>query len=194
MKFTIDTEALSKNHITLGEFLCLLLGYYDYNFMETSQKLADKDIALPNLYKKGSLVLSSKSKKLINKILIESNENLLESGVKDFEALAKKLQEIYPQGRKSGTTYYWGGDLEEVILKMKALIAVHRFYYTEEEVIEATKKYVNSFGQDKSHMHLLPYFILKTTVNKQGHYTVESMLMTVIENSREDGKDSDNRP
>ena len=183
MRITIDTNILSRNNISLGEFLVLLLGYNNCNFDECFGSLIDKKLADIDIDKfiMGNIVLSGNSKELVTRLLTEADERLKKSPVKDFYILAAKLRNIYPEGNKAGTTYLWRGTVEEIAQKLMVLVTMHGFTYTEDEAIRATREYVSDFKSDKSHMKLLKYFILRT--NKDKH-EIESDFMSIIENNR----------
>lgn len=182
MKVTIDTEVLKREHLTIGEFLVMLIGYYDVKYKDALDNLVKKEILYKNVYDKYDMVLSSNTKNLVAKLLLESNEKANSLNI-DFDALAKKLQEIYPNGYKPGTTYSWRGDTEAMAQRLRALVAKYDFTFTEEEAINATKEYVSSF-KDPKQMSLLGFFILKTTRNEDGEREPSSMFMTIIENNR----------
>lgn len=183
MRITIDTNILSRNNISLGEFLVLLLGYNNCNFDECFGSLVDKKLADIDKYTMGSIVLSNNSKNLITRLLLECDERIKKSSIKDFYALAAQLRNIYPEGNKAGTTYQWRSTVEDVAQKLMCLVVVHGFVFTEDEAVKATKEYVNSFKDDRSHMKLLNYFILRTRKEQQ---EIESDFMTIIENNRWD--------
>lgn len=179
MKLSIDSEVLFKYNLSLGEFLAMLFPYLDIRYTTSYgdtviKKLAEVDLTSPN-----ELILSDNSKCLVSKILIESSDKLLSSPVKDFDALALKLQEIYPQGNKPGTTYPWRASTEEIAQKLRTLVVVHNFLFTESEAITAVKQYVEQFTDNRSHMKLLKYFLLRTK-----EADIESDFMTIIENNR----------
>ena len=183
MKITINTEVLKKQHLTMGDFLVMLIGYYGINYKETLDKLIRDGTLEKNVFNPYDMVLSNNTKNLVAGILLESNEKANSLGI-DFEALAEKLQGIYPDGMKPGTSYYWRGDTTTIAMKLRALVAKHGFTFTEEEAVKATKGYVDSFkGKDLKQMSLLATFILKTKRQPDGN-EVDSMFMTIIENNR----------
>lgn len=183
MRITIDTDILSRHNISLGEFLVLLLGYNNCNFDECFDSLINKKLADIDKYTMGNIVLSGNSKELITRMITEADERLNKSPIKDFYVLARKLMNIYPSGNKSGTSYLWGGTLEEIAQKLMVLVTVHSFIYTEDEAIKATKEYVGSFEGDRSHMKLLKYFLLRTRKTEQ---EIDSDFMTIIEKNRDE--------
>ena len=179
MKITIDTEILQRNNLSLGEFLVMLFGYCNVKYKENFDKLVEKNIISKNLFDKDSMVLSNNTRNLVTSILLKSDNRVEESTI-DFTELAKKLQDIFPQGYRSGTTYSWRDKTETIAQKLRALVVIHHFSFTEEEALRATKEYVDSFNEDKEKMQLLKYFILKTHSDKN----IDSMFMTIIENNR----------
>ena len=184
MKITIDTEVLKREHLTMGEFLVMLIGYYDVKYKDVLDKLIDKGIVNRSVFDKYDMVLSNNTKNLIAKTLLESDEKANSLGI-DYEALAKKLQEIYPSGVKPGTTYFWRGDTSAIAQRLRALVAKYDFTFTEEEAIKATKEYVNSFKDNETkQMSLLGFFILKIKKTDDGDREIDSLFMTIIENNR----------
>ena len=179
MKITINTEILQRNNLTLGEFLVMLFGYCDAKYKENFDKLVEKSIISKNLFDKDSMVLSNNTRDLIAKVLIESDAKVMGYDL-NFEELAKKLQDIYPQGNKPGTTYNWKDNTAVIAFKLRTLVAKYGFIFTEDEAIKATKEYVESFEDDNKNMKLLKYFILRTSKDD----SIDSMFMTIIENNR----------
>lgn len=183
MRITIDTDILSKNNLSLGEYLVLLLGYNNCNFEECFGNLVDKHFADIDKKEMGSIVLSGNVKNLITRLLLESDERIKKSPVKDFYLLASELRLIYPHGCKTGTSYVWNSTVEDVAQKLMCLVVVYDFVFTRDEAVKATREYVDSFKSDRKHMKLLPYFLLRTNRESQ---EIESDFMTIIENNRWD--------
>ncbi len=183
MKITINTEVLKRQHLTMGDFLVMLIGYYGINYKETLDRLIRDGTLEKNVFNPYDMVLSGNTKNLVAGILLESDERANSLGI-DFDALAEKLQGIYPDGVKPGTSYYWRGDTTTIAMKLRALVSKHGFTFTEEEAVKATKEYVDSFkGKDTRQMSLLATFILKTKRQPDGN-GADSMFMTIIENNR----------
>lgn len=190
MKYTIDTTILQKNNITLEEFLWLFLNRKDVNINQLTNSLVNKGIADKSILDSAKLVLSDKSTTLISSVLIDSDKSV-ENKDREFEELAKEMQELYPKGRKSGTTYYWRGSLIEITKKLKTLVVKYNIELNKEKILEATKSYVQSFNGDYTKMRLLKYFILKTERDADGNIKITSDLMTLIENSGQEDTDND---
>ena len=189
MRFTINTNILAKENLTLGEFLIMLLGYHNVNYEECRNKLIATGIVEPNLFDKTSVILSDNTENKIAKILVESDAKMDNCGIEDFEELAKVLQSYFPKGNKADSTHSWRGTTEEIAQKLRTLIVKHNFYFTEHEAITAVSNYVSSF-RDYRFMHTLKNFILVTHSDKYGHRDIDSMFMTIIENNREHETDT----
>lgn len=102
-----------------------------------------------------------------------------------YFALAGKLQEIFPKGKKPETSYLWRCTKAEVAIKLKTLVVKYGYSFTEEQALEAARRYVESFkatGNYKN-MRLLKYFILKTRPDAGGNLEVSSEFMSLIENA-----------
>lgn len=182
MKLTIDQTILNKNNLTLEEFLVLFLSAREVDIGVISQSLVAKGLADKDLFSSGKLVISDKVKDLVSTISIESDKNVIDKD-SEFTELATELREIYPAGRKDGTTYMWRGTTAEVAKKLKTLVVKYGYTINREDVLKATKEYVNSFNGNYRYMQLLKYFILKSVRDADGNVDIKSELMSLIENS-----------
>lgn len=182
MKLTIDQTILDKNNLTLEEFLVLFLSAREVDIGVISQSLVAKGLADKDLFSSGKLVISDKVKDLVSTIPIESDKNVIDKD-SEFTELATELREIYPAGRKDGTTYMWRGTTAEVAKKLKTLVVKYGYTINKEDVLKATKEYVNSFNGNYRYMQLLKYFILKSVKDADGNVDIKSELMSLIENS-----------
>lgn len=183
MKITINTEVLKKNDLNLGEFLVMLMGFYEIPYEHCYKQLVQAGLVEPNLFEKQSVVMSNNSKNLVAKILMESDDRAVNSGI-DFEGLADKLREIYPDGIKAGTTYPWRATTEEIAQKLRTIVVKFNFTFTEQEAIDAVREYVGSF-KDYKFMSILKNLILKTKSDKMGRREIDSLFMTIIENNKD---------
>ena len=182
MKLTIDQTILENNNLTLEEFLVLFLSAREVDIGVISQSLVAKGLADKDLFSSGKLVISDKVKDLVSTISIESDKNVIDKD-SEFTELATELREIYPAGRKDGTTYMWRGTTAEVAKKLKTLVVKYGYTINREDVLKATKEYVNSFNGNYRYMQLLKYFILKSVRDADGNVDIKSELMSLIENS-----------
>lgn len=185
MRITIDSNILDKYNITLEEFLMLYIAAKKVNIKEVMASLVTKNLADWNLFEDSQLVLSDNTKELLSSVIIDSDKKVQD---KDdfFLSLADKMQEIYPKGRKAGTTYMWRGTKAEIAKKLKTLVVKYNFSFNEKQVLSATKSYVESFNGDYTKMRLLKYFVLKIERDADNNPVLISELMSLIENEGQD--------
>lgn len=180
MKHTISDEVLAQHGLTLPEYLLLLFNARGGDVRECIESLSHKGWGVKDLFDDTKLVLSDNTRTKVGFVLLDSDERV-ETKEQEFNDLADKLREIFPKGRKAGTTHSWRGSTMDVANKLKSLVVKYGCTFTEEEAIEATKAYVAAFNGDYKYMKVLKYFILKTpTVN--GQVEVQSDLMSYIQN------------
>lgn len=181
MKLVIDNKACEKNGLTLEEALVLYLFNQnsDFDFIAIEQSLVNKQVASKNLFNTNQIVLSSNSRKLIQKIVLDSDSFVKENETR-IKELAEKLREIYIPGKKQGTQDYFKGSSSEIVQKLKKFF-IDYGDFTDEQIIEATEKYVKSFNGDYKFAQLLKYFISKKVDGEKG-----SRLLSYIENAEQE--------
>lgn len=185
-KVSINKDVLEKNNLSMDEFLVLLLTYNKANIQEVKQSLVEKGLADFSVFD-DELFISSTTKDLITSISIDSDVKVL-SRDKEFKELADKLKELFPKGKKAGTTYMWRDSTAVIARKLKTLVVKYDYQFTEEQAIKATKAYVESFNGDYTYMQLLKYFILKSLPDGE----IKSDFMSYIENEGQEDELSDN--
>lgn len=181
MRLTIDQTVLDKHDLTISEFMVLYLNVNSVDIKSCMDSLVAKGLADKNLFSEGSIVVSDKVKELVSTIAIDSDKSVIDKDA-EFIELANELRELYPAGRKEGTTYMWRGTTAEIAKKLKTLVVKYKYSFTREQVIKATKEYISSFNGNYKKMRLLKYFILKSERDADGNVNVISELMTLIEN------------
>ena len=181
MKLTIDQTILDKHNISIGEFMILYLSANSIDIKECIESIIKKNLADRNLFSENSIVVSDKVKDLITTIIIDSDKNVIDKD-SEFLELANEMRELYPKGKKEGTTYLWRGTTAEVAKKLKTLVVKYGYSFSKEQVLKATKEYVNSFNGNYKRMRLLKYFVLKSEKDADDSINIISELMSLIEN------------
>ena len=179
MKITIDDKLLSKYKLSREQFFFML---------SLAHKIDDKDINSLVNHKfyisqsyngnipQQNYFLSHAGVNMINKILLES-EHLGSDQKNRLEVLSKTLQSMFPEGKKEGTNNYWRGNMPEIRDRLQVFFK--RFGdYSDDIIIQATQKYIDSFGMNTRLMKTLKYFISK----KKEDGNTEYDLLTFIEN------------
>lgn len=175
-KISINKDVLEKYNLSMDEFLVLLLTHNKANIHEVRESLVNKGLADYSVVD-DTLIISSTTKDLITSVTIDSDVTVI-SKDKEFKELAEKLKEIFPKGKKAGTTYMWRDSTAVIARKLKTLVVKYDYEFTEEQALKATKAYVESFNGDYTYMQLLKYFILKTMPDGE----IRSDFMSYIEN------------
>lgn len=181
MRLTIDQKILENNDLTIGEFMILYLSANSIDIKSCIDSVVARGLADRNLFSKDNIIVSDKIKDLISTIAIDSDKNVIDRD-DEFMELANELRELYPSGRKEGTTYMWRGTTAEIAKKLKTLVVKYKYSFTREQVVKATKEYINSFNGNYKKMRLLKYFILKSERDADDNINVISELMSLIEN------------
>ena len=146
-----------------------------------------KGIVDRDIYNTVSAVVSDNTKELIAAIIIDSDPAVINKD-EEFDALASKMRELFPAGRKAGSTYYWRDSVPVISRKLKTLVEKFGVQLTEEKVLDATQRYIDSFNGNYTYMQLLKYFILKTD---KGTGEIRSELLSYLENEDDDERRED---
>lgn len=186
MKLVIDSEVCESKGLTLEEFIVLYLNSKNVDINKTINSIIEKKAAGKDLFNPNAVVLSSNSRKLLEEIILDSDKTVAKNN-KRLENLAERLRELYPEGKKQGTQYYWRDSNSVIVKKLKALVKKYGDCFTDEQAINATKKYVESFNGNYQFMQLLKYFISKNVV-KGGEVEETSQLLSYIENAGQEDK------
>mgnify|MGYP000153852411 FL=1 len=195
MLITIDTDKLINYDLTLDEVLLLIAIKNGITINDnTYSNCHNKDLLFKEFNKntnKFFFTLNKAGEDLIEEFLTDCEIVIdKKKNIKDirFENLANKLRELYPSGKKEGTNYYWKDSTRVIANKLKAL-SKNYGDFTDEEAIEATKKYIESFNGNYTYMQLLKYFISKREF-KCGELVDNSQLMSYIQNKDQDNYNS----
>lgn len=176
MTFTIDKDTLAHQDINASTAFYLLSQYFSAPVTPATVKTCYDAGYIFHGQDDKTPQLSDKGTEKVEALLLDGNRSNQE--IDRYIALANKLRELYPRGRKPGTVYMWRDSASIIAKRLKAVEKRFNFHFTDEEAIAATKHYVDSFHGDLSYMQLLKYFIFKQTPDGE----IVSQLMSYIEN------------
>ena len=192
MKITIDEKKCLKYKLTFKEFLAAL----------TIKNLKDPKSVIDTLVNRNILdikddkyVVTDKWSEILDKILTESGGT--EKTDAEFIEMAKKMRELYPEGKMLGTTYFYRCNNKEVANKLKRFFIQYGDKYTEQDILDATQRFVAAFKGNYKYLPLLKYFISKqkSVEDEEGvsHNIEYSPLADYLENpdSNENGYNDD---
>ena len=183
MKIVLDTDICKKkgeNPALLFYLLSLLSGckITTETFEEARKKgllrfdqMYDRRFPFPD-----TVSLTQTGEFLAEKIMADSNAG---SNSDDrCNALADKLREIFPAGKKPGYAYTWRDSTSCIADRLKKFFLKYGDY-RDEDIIRVTKEYVDSFNGNYQYMQLLKYFIWKNKVT--GEEVVRGRVVGEVE-------------
>lgn len=182
MNYTINEDIASKHHLTINDVLLMMLIKNKCDIENNIESLLHRDIITKSALF-NDIKLTQHWNEELQKVLLDSDKVIPKTN--DLTYLVTTLRNIYPKGIKSGSAA-WRGNVREITLRLQKFFKIYGSTYTEEDIIEATKKYVESFNGNYTYMRILKYFILKDEVkiNEDGVRYVEqiSELANFLEN------------
>lgn len=197
MNIIINNDTLTKYNLDIPQVLYLLSLAYG---------LPIKQSDIVDLKKKGFInyppyiidnsvgSLTEDGTKIIPELFPPSKEEIqrrsLEDQVSDYFEIADKLRNLYPEGRKPGTSYMWRDTTRVIAKKLLTTLRKYKLTPTDEQLIAATKTYIDSFNGDYSYMQLLKYFISKQVI-KDGVAEETSQLASYLQNKQSDSQNTE---
>ena len=183
----LNKQIIDQYNMTIDEILLMIV-------LENN---VDLDVAQNNLISKGYITvnrnelflpigwrLTNTGKDMLNTIIVDSDKD--QEPQEKLTDLATKLKAIFPKGKKDGTNYYWSDGVPLVIRRLKLFFKKYGSNFTNEQIIQATEKYVEGFNGSYQYMRLLKYFIFKEKVGANGEIEGDSELISYIENADEE--------
>lgn len=189
MKITIDEDACKKVKLSLPEVLMITLVKTGVNIETLLKQMKEKQILVEEHTLLGTnLLVTQRWSDLSDRALLYADKSVPDN--KRLENLAKSLMEVFPAGKKEGTSQYWKGNLRDNTLRLAKFFKLYGDKYTDEQMIEAAKNYVSSHNGKYQYMRVLKYFIWKDTrkVNSEGEGYIEEVsdLAAFIENAKDE--------
>lgn len=189
MKITIDEDACKKVKLSLPEVLMITLVKTGVNIETLLKQMKEKQILVEEHTLLGTnLLVTQRWSDLSDKALLSADKSVPDN--KRLENLAKALMEVFPAGKKEGTSQYWKGNLRDNTLRLAKFFKLYGDKYTDEQMIEAAKNYVSSHNGKYQYMRVLKYFIWKDArkVNSEGEGYIEEVsdLAAFIENAKDE--------
>lgn len=183
MKYCIEENVIQRHHLSINELLGLMLFKNGCNPQQLINRMLERELIIQDMF--GNYIVTQHWDDELQKVLLESDAEIPKDN--DLNYLVGQLREIFPKGIKTGSAA-WRGNKREITLRLQKFFKIYD-KYTDEELISATKKYVESFNGNYTYMRILKYFILKDEVKigEDGNRYVEqvSELANFLENEME---------
>lgn len=190
MRYVIDTDACEKEGLSLAAVLAGMIILSDIDLKELKLEITKEGILVE---KEGEILITATGRDRVHRVLLSSDKTLPPED--QIEALAIKLMEIFPKGKKEGTSVYWKGNKKDTKLRLQKFFKLYGSTYSNEQILDAAKQYVESFNGNYTYMRALKYFIWKDErkTDSEGHTYVEEVsdLASYIENAGQESETSD---
>ena len=184
MRYSIDEKTALRHHLSIDEMLALMLFKKRVNLSVLLERMLKRELIYQDMF--GNYVINEYWDEEMQQVLLESDRDVPKDA--DLNYLVNQLRELFPKGIKTGSAA-WRGNVREIKLRLQKFFKIYENSYSDEEIIEATKKYVESFNGNYTYMRILKYFILKDEVkiDENGNRYVEqvSELANFLENEME---------
>lgn len=182
MDININEEICKKHGLDVSEVLAILLIKTCNDIPKLFATLEEKEIVVKDLLQ--GYMITQRWDDAVSAVLLDSD--IKTPSPDRLESLATQLMEAFPKQKKAGTCHYFRGNRKDIILRLKKFFKLYG-RYTDEQIVTAAKKYVESFNGDYSYMRILKYFIWKDDVkiNSEGARYVDEVsdLANWIENA-----------
>lgn len=183
MVITIDTDKIKDSDISIDELLYVTSLYLGYAInSDTFKSLNNRGLIVTESFKEGfpyNVSPTKESNELVEHTFADME---IRDTVDRFTILADKLRELYPTGRKAGTQLQWRDSTKIISQRLKAFVKRFGDKYSDESIIQATKKYIENFNGNYMYMQVLKYFIMKSSV-EDGMSTTNSQLLSYLDNA-----------
>ena len=180
----LNKKAVQQNGITIDEALLMLIIHNKTNLEKAEKALIQKGLITAernDLFQQIGWRLTNKGIEMLDSVIMDSDK---EQEPQDrLIQLATKLKEIFPKGKKDGTNYYWADGVALIVRRLKLFFKKYGNDFTDEQIIQATEKYVQGFNGNYQYMRLLKYFIFKEKVGAGSEVEGDSELISYIENA-----------
>lgn len=184
MTICLNKQIIDQYNMTIDEVLLMIVLENNVNLDEAQKVLISKGYITLNrneLFLPIGWRLTNVGKDMLNGIIVDSDKH--QEPQDRLTELATKLKTIFPKGKKDGTNYYWSDGVPLIIRRLKLFFKKYGNDFTNDEIIQATEKYVEGFNGSYQYMRLLKYFIFKEKVGANGEIEGDSELISYIENA-----------
>lgn len=180
----LNKKAAQQNGITIDEALLMLAIHNKADLERAEKALIQKGLITAernDLFQQVGWRLTNRGTEVLDSVIMDSDK---EQEPQDrLIQLATRLKEIFPKGKKDGTSYYWADGVALIVRRLELFFKKYGNKFTDGQIIQAAEKYVQGFNGNYQYMRLLKYFILKEKVGANGEVEGDSELISYIENA-----------
>lgn len=191
MIITIDEDVCKTWGLSFSEVLAIVLVKTGKDIPTLFADLEDKKALVKDIFNK--YLVTQGYDERVSSVLLDSEKDRQPQD--RIELLAKQMMELFPNGKKQGTSQYYRGNKKDVTLRLKKFFKLYGNKFTDNQILEATDKYVKSFNGNYNYMRVLKYFIWKdekkVDSEGEGYISEVSDLASYIENESGISMDTD---
>ena len=177
MKYVIDEESINKSPLSLHDVIVLLSIIHNIDIVSTIMDLVERGYIIHN---RNGYYITKTCRAILEDILLRAEKI---DHTENLTKLAERLVTLFPEGRKPGTSFMWRCSVKECAMRLREFEKMFG-RHSHDDIEDATKRYIDSFGDDKTLMRTLKCFIWKQE-NHSGIPEFTSDLATWIENKVE---------
>lgn len=189
MTITINEDVCKSLGLSMPEVLALALVKTGTDIPLLFANLEDKKAIVKDMFNKYLVTMGYDER--LSSVLLDSDKDRQPQD--RIELLASQMMELFPALKKAGSSQYFRGNRKDVTLRLKKFFKLYGNKFSNEQILAATKKYVESFNGNYTYMRVLKYFIWKdekrVDSDGMGYVNEISDLATYIENN---GKEFNN--
>lgn len=184
MNYIINEDICKKKGMDLPSLLAVLLVKTGVNITELFNNLIKKEILVRDMFSEG-LMVTQRWDSICSDILLSADKSI--PSEERLFPLIDSLMSIFPAGKKEGTSQYWKGNRKDNKERLQKFFKLYGNKYSDEQILQAARKYVESFNGQYAYMRTLKYFIWKDErkINNEGKTYIEEVsdLASYIENA-----------
>lgn len=183
MTITIDEDVCKSLGLSMPEVLALALVKTGTDIPLLFANLEDKKAIVKDMFNKYLVTMGYDER--LSSVLLDSDKDRQPQD--RIELLASQMMELFPALKKAGSSQYFRGNRKDITLRLKKFFKLYGNKFSNEQILAATKKYVESFNGNYTYMRVLKYFIWKdekrVDSDGMGYVNEISDLATYIENN-----------
>ena len=184
MNYVINEDICKEKGMDLPSLLAVLLVKTGVNITELFNDLVNKEVLVRDMFSEGFLV-TQRWDSVCSDILLSADNSVPPD--ERLLPLVDTLMSIFPSGKKEDTSLYWKGNRKDNKERLQKFFKLYGNKYSDEQIIHAAKKYVESFNGQYTYMRALKYFIWKDEkkIGSDGRKYIEEVsdLASYIENA-----------
>lgn len=189
MIITIDEDVCKTWGLSFSEVLAIVLVKTGKDIPTLFADLEDKKALVKDIFNK--YLVTQGYDERVSSVLLDSEKDRQPQD--RIELLANQMMELFPALKKAGSSQYFRGNKKDITLRLKKFFKLYGNKFSNDQIIIATKKYVESFNGNYTYMRVLKYFIWKDEkrVDSEGVGYIDEVsdLASYIENN---GKEFNN--